>query len=246
MTHALIWSMPINALLALVVIFVVCRHMGEVEDVATAVYPLMLIFQTATDSSTVASVLIGCFLVINATSGAGSLASASRITWAWARDGALPRCFATVDSKRRVPVSSIWLPTVVVMVLSLLNLANSWAFAIIISLSLFGLYLSYALTIGCMLYARWKGRNPSKETWSLGKWGPLINMYAVFHSIFLGIFAVLPTGLPINASNMNYALPITIGVGFLIAAGWFGWGRKHWTGLDERTLRKFGHCENAP
>lgn len=44
------------------------------------------------------------------------------------------------------------------MLLSLLNLASTTAFSIIISISTFGLYQSYIVAISCILYARLAGR----------------------------------------------------------------------------------------
>lgn len=50
------------------------------------------------------------------------------------------------------------LPILLVMLLSLLNLANYTAFSVIISLSTFGLYQSYLIAILCMFTARLSGR----------------------------------------------------------------------------------------
>ncbi|KAK4905610.1 hypothetical protein LTR49_025121 [Elasticomyces elasticus] len=235
--HSLFWSLSINALLALAMTIVISFHLGDVEDVMMAIYPLMLIFQTATGSVWAASAIIGCFLWINISSCIGSIASTSRLTWAWARDGALPSYFAMVDPKLQIPVHSIWLPIVIVMMISLLNLANSLAFAVIISLSLFGLYLSYLTAIACMLYARLTGTVPVRP-WSLGRAGPWINLYAILHSAFFGVFVAFPVSLPITAANMNYALPITALVCVLALIAWITWAQKHWQGLNDKIIEK--------
>lgn len=50
------------------------------------------------------------------------------------------------------------LPIILVMILSLLNLANYTAFSVIVSLSTFGLFQSYLIAIVCGLTARLSGR----------------------------------------------------------------------------------------
>lgn len=235
--RSLFWTLAANFVLTLAMVAVVLLRLGDVEDVMTAIYPLLVVLQSATGSVGTASILIGGFAWINISSCAGSVASTSRLTWAWARDGALPRCFAQVDPDLRIPVRSVWLPILMVMVLSLLNLANSAAFAVIISLSSFGLYLSYGVAIGCMLSARLTRRAPFAP-WSLGRWGPPVNAFAILHSAYFGVFMVLPTSLPITLANMNYALPITLLVLIGGTVSWFCWAKHNWPGLDNRIIAK--------
>lgn len=55
-------------------------------------------------------------------------------------------------------VGTCRLPIILVMILSLLNLANYTAFSVIVSLSTFGLFQSYLIAIVCGLTARLSGR----------------------------------------------------------------------------------------
>ena len=121
-------------------VMIVLLCLGPVKDVASASYPMVSVILSAT-GSVLATTAICCGLLLTVIfSAMGSVASASRLTWAWARDGALPSYFAYVAPNFRVPVRSVWLPCVIVMLLSLLNLATYTAFSVIVALSTFGLY----------------------------------------------------------------------------------------------------------
>lgn len=102
------WSVIMNAALAfgMVLIFLYC--VGDVEEVANAVYPLMNICLNATKSIAGASAMLGAVLCICISGLIGTVTSTSRLTWAWARDGALPAYFAHVDAKQHVPLRAIW------------------------------------------------------------------------------------------------------------------------------------------
>ena len=184
------------------------------------------------------SAMVGGLLITNIAVSLVSLTSASRLTWAWARDGGLPAYFAHINPKYRVPVRSIWLSIAVVCVLSLLNLAGYIAFSVIIALSTFGLYQSYFIAIACMLYARLSGKFDISATasWSLGKAGGPVNMCALVYSLYMGIWLVTPASLPIDGSTMNYALPINAFVVLAAMGAWFVWAKDKWTGLNLEVL----------
>ena len=234
--RAMFWSICINGALAFAMAIIFLFTLGDVEDILESPYAVVTIFLSATKSSTFASVLVGITQTMGISVSLGSVASTSRLTWAWARDGALPLYFAYVDPRHRIPLRSIWLPLVIVALLSLLNLVNYTAFSVIISLSTFGLYQSYFIAIGCMLYARLTGR--VEAPWSLGRFGVFINAAAMVYTAWIGVFLIFPNYLPVDASNMNYALPINAFVWIVALIWWFAWARRHWKGLDAEIIDK--------
>jgi len=233
--RAMFWTICINAGLAfgMVLVFLFC--MGNVDDVLNAGYPVIAIAVNATHSIVGASAMVGGLLIINTAVALGSVASASRLTWAWSRDGALPEYFSHIDPRHRVPIRSIWLPVFIVMLLTLLNLAGYTAFSVIIALSTFGLYQSYFLAIACMLYARLTGRL-EQSGWSLGRFGVPINVFALAYSFYMGIWLVWPSYLPVDGNNMNYALPINAFVLISAIFAWFVWGKQNWKGLNKEVI----------
>lgn len=141
--------MLLNSGLAFTMVIIVLLCLGPVGDVAASSYPMVAVILNATGSVSATSAICSGLLLTVIFASIGSVTSASRLTWAWSRDGALPSYFAYVDPKYRIPMRSVWLPCIIVMLLSLLNLANYTAFSVIVSLSTFGLYQSYFIAIAC-------------------------------------------------------------------------------------------------
>lgn len=81
------WSICLNAALAFGMVLIFCYCLGPIEGVMTSSYPLMAICQFATQSTLAASGLLGALLATVVLVSIGSVTSASRLTWAWARDG---------------------------------------------------------------------------------------------------------------------------------------------------------------
>lgn len=103
------WSMLTNVMMAFVMVIVFLYTVGDVERVASSRYPLMDICLQATGSVRGATAMVSMIIIILLSGQIGTLASVSRLTWAWARDGAFPGSsyFAYVDRKQRIPLRSV-------------------------------------------------------------------------------------------------------------------------------------------
>lgn len=240
--RAMIWTIILNGVLAYGMILVLLFCMGDRNEVLNSSYPIIPIcFATAGrrgGTAMVVGLLVITFCVI-----AASMASVSRITWAWARDGGLPFWFAKIHPRHRVPVRSLWLPIIIVTCLSLFtigNTATSTVFSAFTALSSLGLYSSYIVAISCMLHARLTGRigeGPSHPVqyggWKLPRGvGVPLNTFALIWTVYLTIWLPFPTTLPVTGTNMNYAGPIFIFVVTAAVMYWFAWGRTRWPGLN--------------
>ena len=156
--RAIFWTIALNAVLAYAIIMVILFCSGDLDAVLNAPFPIIEICQQATGSTAAATAMVCGLLIISMAVNLGSIASASRLTWAWSRDGALPAWFSYVSEaqyislplitvrqispKQRIPVRSVWLPVVIVMILACLNIASTSAFGAFIALSSFGLFFS--------------------------------------------------------------------------------------------------------
>ena len=186
--------------------------------------------------------MVSALIIITYCVIAASLASVGRITWAWARDGALPKWFAHVDPKHLVPVRALWLPIVIVSLLSLLNVGSTsaTAFSAFTALSSLGLYTSYIIAISVTLHARLTGILGDGSTarvryggWRMWRWAAVpVNVYALVWTAYITVFLPFPASMPVDGSNMNYALPIYAFVVVAALAWWFIWGKKNWPGLN--------------
>lgn len=246
--RAMIWTILINGAMALAMAVMIMFYMGDPNNgVMDSSYPIIPILANIA-GPTCSNALVACLIIITYFIVVATVASVSRLTWAWARDGALPKWFAHVDPKHRVPIRSLILPITVVSLLSFLCVGSTTttAFSAFTSLSSLGLYTSYIIAIVTLIYARRNGILGEEGTnarikygsWRLPKALALpINMYALIWTCYITVFLPFPTETSVDGSNMNYAFPIYVSVVFLAIAWWFAWGKKNWPGLNKSAIQ---------
>lgn len=96
--RSIFYTVVTNGILAYGMVICILFTMGSVEEAQQQSFPIIQICQQATGSLKAATAMVCGLLVISLSVTLASIASASRLTWAWARDGALPRWFAYVGS----------------------------------------------------------------------------------------------------------------------------------------------------
>lgn len=245
--RAMIWTIILNSMQAYSTVLVLLFAMGDdASEILNSPYPIIpLCFHAVgqrAGTAMVISLLVITFCVVT-----GSLASVSRITWAWARDRGLPPWFAKIHPVHRVPVRSTLLPIAMVSCLALFtvgNTATSTIFSAFTSLSMLGLYSSYIIAIGCMVHARLSGRigHGPEYPVQFGDWtlprgvGLPLNIYALAWSIYVTIWLPFPTTLPVTGANMNYSGPIYLAVILGSIASWILWGKNNWPGLNSKAI----------
>jgi choline transport protein len=138
--RAMFWTVALNGVLAYAIILVMLFCLGDLDAAVNATFPIIEICTQATGSVKAATAMVSGLLVVSVAVTLGSIASASRLTWAWARDGGLPAWFSHISTRHRVPVRSIWVPIVVVMCLACLNIGSYTAFSAFISLASLALF----------------------------------------------------------------------------------------------------------
>ena len=232
--RATLYSIMLNGLLGYAMAITIIACMGPMDDILASGFPPPTILMRVTKSVPATTAMIIGVFVFSFCLCIASIASVSRLTWAWARDGGLPHWFAYISPKHLVPIRAIWFSILVVSLLSLLNIGSTAAFGAITALSSLALYFSYAIAISSMLFARYTSSHGGERLilggWNLGHYGVYINSLALLYTIYMMIWLPIPATLPVTAKNMNYAGPIWVAV-FLFALGsWFFHARKHWAG----------------
>ncbi|ETN46173.1 uncharacterized protein HMPREF1541_00357 [Cyphellophora europaea CBS 101466] len=243
--RAMVYTILINGSLAFIMALVIMFQMGNITPYLESGYPIIPIFMTIAGTRA-ANALVSGLIIITYCVVAASLASVGRITWAWARDGALPKYFARVDPTHKVPVRALWLPIVIVSLLSLLNIGSTaaTAFSAFTSLSSLGLYSSYIIAISVLLNARVTGLlgETAEARVQYGEWrlprklAVPINVYALIWTLYITIYLPFPTTYDVSGTNMNYSLPIYVFVLLCATLGWFLWGRAKWPGLNASAI----------
>src|SRR2546423_12032998 len=94
--RAMFWTIAINGVLAYAIIVVILYTMGPLDAALSSSFPIIEVCLQATGSAKAATAMVCGLLIISLSVNLASIASVSRLTWAWSRDGALPRWFSVV------------------------------------------------------------------------------------------------------------------------------------------------------
>ncbi|MDQ8162728.1 MAG: amino acid permease [Gemmatimonadota bacterium] len=151
--------------------------------------------------------------------GLATVTSASRMMFAFARDGGLPFSMQIrrVSATRQVPATAIWLTCVLVIAFTL----YTPVYSTITSVSVIFLYLSYLMptALGLRAYGRtWTTFGP----WTLGVHFRWMACVCVVGIVLLLVIGVQPPN--------GKALGILVGAALLAAAVWYGWERRRFVG----------------
>jgi amino acid transporter len=202
------------------------------------------VFQSAMGSSWVKLILI-ISTIGQLFCGMSCLTSASRMCFAFSRDGALPgwRIWSKVN-RNRVPVNAVMLMATAALIITLPALkGNSKGFPVaffaVVSITVIGLYIAYAIPIYLRLRA---GDSFEPGPWSLGKKYKWMCRVAVGEVAFICVALSLPftpAGVPwrkeFDWSAFNYA-PLMVGGLFLIVGVWWLVSAKHKFTGPRRTI----------
>jgi amino acid transporter len=188
------------------------------------------------------------------------MTSASRMTFAFARDGAIPGSgLWSKLSRSRVPANAVLLVAVVSALITLpalieVNIGTEedplivpTAFYAVVSVAVIGLYLAFLIPI----WLRWKmGDAFEVGSWNNGSKYKWMNLVAVIEIAVISIYFILPfvpQGNPFNEDFswkfVNYAPILTIGTLILLAIWWQTSAKNWFTGpkhtIDETVVKAF-------
>jgi amino acid transporter len=175
----------------------------------------------------------------------GCVAAASRMVFAFSRDGAVPgHSLWRRLNHHRTPTWAVFFVVFFALVITIPALFGDKAgfpvaFFAVTSITTIGLYIAYVLPV----FLRWRmGSKFEPGVWNLGKHYRWINAIAIVWVTLCVIIFSLPTSLdavPWNhgftLDDFNYAPVVTI---ILVIAVWIGWeaGAKHTFKGPVRTL----------
>jgi amino acid transporter len=179
--------------------------------------PIGLLFKTVTGSAAGGFGLLFLILGILFFAGIGALTAASRCTYAFARDGAIPgsKLWSQVNHRFDIPLGLIYFGSTAAF--------NSFTGVATICLS-----TSYGVPI---LISVLRGRKAVKHSsFSLGKFGFAINVATIIWISFAIILFCMPVSLPVTPSTMNYASVVFAGFATMAVSYYFLRARKTFTG----------------
>jgi amino acid transporter len=181
------------------------------------------------------------------------LTSASRMTFAFSRDGAIPGStwLATVNKVTKIPANAVIFVTTIGIIITLPALKSVGgvpvAFLAVVSVAVIGLYLAFLIPI----FLRWRmGDAFEPGSWTNGKKYKWMNLVAVIEIAIISVYFILPftpTGVPGNKdfawSSVNYAPVLTFG-SLIVLAIWWNVSAKHWfkgpkSTIDDAVVKAF-------
>ncbi|KAF2810742.1 amino acid transporter [Mytilinidion resinicola] len=192
--------------------------------------PIGLLFKTVTGSAGGGFGLLFLILGILFFAGIGALTAASRCTYAFARDGAIPgsRLWKQVDKRFDIPLWALVLSTAVDCLLGLIYFGSSAAFNSFTGVATICLSTSYGMPI---LISVLRGREAVKHSsFSLGKFGYAINVATLCWICLAVVIFCMPVSLPVEPTTMNYASVVFAGFAAISVAWYFIRGRKEFHG----------------
>jgi amino acid transporter len=161
--------------------------------------------------------------------GLATVTSASRMIFAFSRDGGLPgsKALAKVSPTYRTPVAAIWTASVLAVLFvwgsSLVSVAGTSAYTIVVSCTVIFLFLSFTvpITLGLIAWGtpKWDRMGP----WDMGR--AVFSLFAVLSVMAMILIFVIGIQPP-----NDWALYITVGFFILTAIVWFAFEKRRFQG----------------
>jgi amino acid transporter len=235
--RSVFYSAVIGWIVLLALTFAVQK--GATSTIASAGFPAVAILQTALSSAAAKAVLI-ISTVGQLFCGMACVTSASRMTFAFSRDGAVPghRLWRRLGRNRTPTWSVLFVITAALLVTLPALFPNKAgypvAFFAVTSIAVIGLYIAYTIPV----FLRWRmGAAFKPGPWTLGAKYKWVNVIAF---VWVGICVIvfcLPTspagvffGSKFTWSSVNYAPLVTVGVMLVVSVWYLVSARRSFTG----------------
>lgn len=208
-------------------VLVILPELTLLLDKTPEIMPIDLVFKIATDSYIVLFLLTLLLVGTVLFQAIGALTTASRTTYAFARDGGLPfkHLWVEVDAIEEyvLPKNALFLLMGVCAVLSLLSLVSASAFNAFMGASVIALALANGIPILCLMLN--KRRKIKGAAFRLRFFGWPINVVSVFWVVLLLVILCLPPVIKnLTWWTMNYAAVVFVFFIGIAAVGYKTWG----------------------
>ncbi|KAF9562854.1 amino acid transporter [Agrocybe pediades] len=230
---ALTWAIPISFVLGLIYLLPILFTLPDITTLLNVAggQPIGVLFELIMGSKGggfgmwIIIFGIGLFCAISIS------CAASRATWSFARDKAIPlhRVWSKVNHPLGdVPVNAYMLSLVIQLLLGLIFLGSTAAFNAFVGVAVICLGASYVMPIAiCVANGR---RDMADAPFNLGKWGYAINIFAILWMAFEIVLFSMPAVIPVTQVTMNYASVVFVGFAAISAIWYLISGRKNYSG----------------
>jgi amino acid transporter len=241
---SIFYSALIGWILLLAITFAATDIDGINKQAAGGVPVSVAILNTALGTASVKAILL-ISSIGQLFCGMACLTSASRMCYAFSRDGAMPgsSIWSRVNA-RRIPFNAVIFMAVFAAIITIPayfpnNAGIPVAFLAVVSVAVIGLYIAYVIPI----YLRWRmGDEFQPGSWTIGSRYKWMNPFATVWVGIITIIFILPTtpaGVPWNDefdwNFVNYA-PLVTGGLLLTVAIWWQVSAKNWFKGPKHTI----------
>lgn len=236
---AMVLALVINGVAAWFFLIALLYFMGSLDDALNTSYgyPItQVFFELAGGSPAGTNALMSFQIMTGFLSLFGTMASVSRLIWAFARDKGLPFSdfWAYVSPTFKIPVRALFLAVGIAFIVSFIQIGSTTAFNAVLSLSSLTLYISYMVPIIFLIIKKVQAPDSIPYgPWQI--WGPRwvglsVNIFGVIYGLYIIAFLPFPSTVPVTWVNMNYG-GIVVGVVMIFAlCDYITFGRKRWLG----------------
>ncbi|KIW65259.1 hypothetical protein PV04_07532 [Phialophora macrospora] len=150
--------------------------------------------------------ILGMTIVCGFSMGQGCMVAASRVTFAYARDGCFPlsRYWAQVNPITKTPVNAVWFNAAIGILLTLLLFGGEASIGAIFSVGAIAAFVAFTIPITIRTF--FVGSRFRRGPWHLGKFSYPIGVASTCFTLVMIPILCLPnvTGKDLDASLMNW------------------------------------------
>ncbi|RJE25066.1 Amino acid permease [Aspergillus sclerotialis] len=211
----------------------------DVDKVIESAVPILEVYNQALGSKVATTIWSVYYMVMFYEIVLNLFIFGGRTVWSLSRDGGIlfPRWFAHLEWGSS-PVRATAVMLVLEIIIGVLYVASSAAYNSFINLTLFALNITTTLPQAVLLF-RGRGILPERA-FSLGKFGPVINLTATLFVILFSVTFCFPTEVPVTPSSMNYLVVVMAIALMFPAAFWWGGLKKTFTGPQDIIQTEYG------
>ncbi|OOO15152.1 hypothetical protein OAory_01037470 [Aspergillus oryzae] len=252
---SLMLTVLINGTLGFAMLLALLFCIGDIDTALNdpTGLPFVGIFLQATESIPGTVVMASIIIVLCFCTSVGMLASASRQFWSFSRDRGIPgwQLWSQVTTRTAIPTYTVVFTTTISLLLNLINIGSDVAFNSLVSMSTSGLYLSYMVVAGLLLYRRCTGGIMERNNGTRGSeikintagaqlvWGPfhvrgvlgiVLNVFSLVYMTIATFFSFWPPNNHADVQSMNYSVVGTVGTIILSLVYYFVRARRIYSG----------------
>ncbi|KAI1908808.1 GABA/polyamine transporter [Ophidiomyces ophidiicola] len=190
----------------------------------------------------IAVAILALTIICGFSMGHGCMIAASRVTYAYARDGCFPYSdvWKKVNQRTTTPVNAVWINCAIGILATLLIFAGELAMGALFSIGAIASFVAFAIPIAIRVFVVKEKFRPGP--WSLGRYSPIIGMLGVAFVVLMLPILCLPTytGSKLTPANMNWTAVVYGGPMLGVLIWWVVDARKWFKGprvnLDHHML----------